>query len=277
MPQSRALLQAQLSPYHPYSEQLGPTSEFMTTPNDPVDVEFFINALPQIQRLRRFLPDGRDSRPGEDCYSLTLRDELLKAAIKKNGRKWDQSADNLLFPPSIIEKKLGREKVRAILTCECTLCASVKGRELLSDNSLVDAVTAKKGDEQRKLFALLVFMGAGFAVRHICSYNTRGWDIEHHQPTIQSQLFEPLARITDNIFPIPAQVARDFISIYKQMWLLFDSPTMHMGNVKTKYDGANLPFIDRVLTADKGAFGSIYCFEIHAEFRGDKIPVRDIF
>jgi len=187
--------------------------------------------------------------------------------------------ENLLFPPSIIQNSLTREKVRAILTCECSLCASVNGRELLSDNSLVDAVTAKKGDEQRKLFALLVFMGAGFAVRHICSYNTRGWEIENNQPTIQAQLFEPLVQITQEskIFPSPAQVTRDFISIYKKMWLLFDSPTMHMANVITNYDGANLPFIDRSLTADKGAFGSIYGFEIHAEFRGDNIPVRGIF
>ena len=187
------------------------------------------------------------------------------------------SDENLLFPPSIIEKILGREKVRAILTCKCTLCASVTGRELLSDDSLVDAVTAGRGDEQRKLFALLVFMGVGFAVRHICSYSTRGWEIENHQQTIQSQLFEPLVRITHNIFPGPAQVTQDFISIYKKMWLLFDSPTMHLGNVKTNYDGANLPFIDRALTADKGAFGSIYCFEIHTEFRGDNIPVRSTF
>lgn len=247
----------------------------MTAPNNQIDVEFFIKALPRIPELRGLLPEGRDSLPGEKCYSLTLRDQLLKAAIKKNGRLRDMSDENLLFPPSIIEKTLGREKVRAILTCECTLCASVKGRELLSDDSLADAVTAKKGDEQRKLFALLVFMGAGFAVRHICSYNTRGWEIENNQPTIQSQLFEPLVQI--NIFPSPAQVTQDFISIYKKMWLLFDSPTMHMGNVKTNYDGANLPFIDRSLNADKGAFGSIYCFEIHAEFCGDNIPVRGIF
>ena len=249
----------------------------MTTPNDQVDVEFFVNALPSIRGLKGLLPDGRESLSGEKCFSLSLRDELLKSAIKKNGRPRDMSDENLLFPPSIIEKRLAREKVRAILTCECTLCVSVKGRELLSDDSLVDAVTTKKGDEQRKLFALLAFMGAGFAVRHICSYNTRGWEIENNQPTIQSQLFEPLVEVTHNIFPNPDQVTRYFISIYKKMWLLFDSPTMHMRNVKTNYDGANLPFIDRGLTADRGAFGSIYCFEIHVEFRGENIPVRDIF
>jgi hypothetical protein len=193
----------------------------------------------------------------------------LKEAVKKNGKQRDMSDENLLFPPSTIEKILGREKVRAILTCECTLCASVMGRELLSDDSLVDAVTAKKGDGLRKLFALLVFMGAGFAVRHICSYNTRGWEIENNQLTIQSQLFEPLVQIFSN----PAEVTQDFISIYKKMWLLFDSPIMRMRNVKTIYNGANLPFIDRSLTADKGAFGSIYGFEIHPEFRGDNIPV----
>lgn len=245
----------------------------MESPEKQVDVEFFAKALPQIPGLNGLLPEGRDSLPGGKCYSLTLRDELLKAAVKKNGKERDMTDENLLFPPSIIQNILEREKVRAILTCECTLCASVMGRELLSDGSLVDAVTARRGGGLRKLFALLVFMGAGFAVRHICSYSTRGWEIENNQPTIQSQLFKPLAQIFLN----PAEVTRDFISIYKKMWLLFDSPIMRMQNVETIYNGANLPFIDRSLTVDEGAFGSIYGFEIHPEFRGDNIPVGGIF
>ncbi|KAE9377481.1 kinase-like protein [Stipitochalara longipes BDJ] len=227
-----------------------------------LDMDFFLDTLSQLH--------------GERCQSLRLHDALRKEAVKKNGKKKDETNENLLFPPSIINRTLVEKEIRSILTCRCLICASVKGRELLADDILVDAVTAEDGYEQRKLFGLLVFMGAGFAARHICSFPPRGWDITSRESSIQSQLFEPL-HASSSIFPSPEIVTRIFTSVFKQTWLIFDAPKMQIGSVITNLDGVNLPFINEApLKGDKGAFGSLYSFEIHAEFRGQGVPAHAV-
>jgi hypothetical protein len=223
------------------------------------DVEFFLEILSQL--------------PGERCQSLRLHDVLRKEAIKKNGKARDTTTENLLFPPSIIDRSLVEAEIRSMLACGCSLCGSVRSSEILSDDFLIDAVTAEDGYEQRKLFGLLVFMGAGFAVRHISSFPPRGGDITNREKSIQSQLFEPAS----NIFQNPGQATRVFISVFKQTWQVFDAPKMKIGSVITNLDNVNLPFInERPLIGDSHSFGALYSFEIHSEFRGDGVPVSPL-
>jgi len=87
-----------------------------------------------------------------NCFSLIVREELIKSAVRKNGSSRDEMDENLLFPPSIIRKVLVREKVAKMFGCKCTMCHSVKGREILTDNQLIDVVTAEEGAVQRKEF-----------------------------------------------------------------------------------------------------------------------------
>ena len=213
------------------------------------------------------------------CFSLILREELIKAAVKKNGDPRDMRDKNLLFPPTIVRKALDRDRVAKVLGCKCSICCSVKGRDLLTDNILIDAVTTEEGDEQRQLFAVLVFMGAGFAARHLCSFHTRGWDVATRKDSIRSTLFEPLnlGRVTGMArdFPAPQQVTEIFLALYRQFWRLFASPMMKLGSHETNLSGENLPFVNvGRLSNDKSSFGSLFTFEIHEEFRGAKIPVR---
>jgi hypothetical protein len=258
-----------------YESHLAAQFEVLPSPSDPsapitggtgidVDIDFFLDTLNRL--------------PGERCQSLRLHDVLRKEAVKKNGKRKDETTENLLFPPSVIDRTLVEAEIRSILTCCCTVCVSVKGRERLADETLVDGVTAGDGHEQRKLFGLLVFMGAGFAARHIFSFPPRGWDITSREPSIRSQLFEPLHQVSRNIFTGPEKATQVFTSVFKQTWQVFDAPKMQIGNFITNLDGANLPFINEApLKGDKSAFGSLYSFEIHSEFRGDGVPVSDPF
>lgn len=234
------------------------------SPNISIDGEFFIDAAAQL--------------PGPRCASHELSTELRGVAKKKNGKAHDKSDENLLFPPSIIQKTLVRENIKRVLGCNCVLCSSVRGRDLLTDEILTDAITTDDGDEQRRLFALLVFIGAGFAARHVCSFHTRGWDITAREASIKSELFEPLRSATRGIFPPPAEITHIFIAIFKKAWPLFSTPLMKIGNHVTSLSGENLPFLnERPLDADTSSFGSMYVFEIHPEFRGPNVPVSRLY
>jgi hypothetical protein len=173
----------------------------------------------------------------------------------------------------VLEKTLTVAKVRTLLfSCPCTLCRSVEGRDLSSVEFLVDAITKKEGETERRLFALLVFIGAGFSVRHICSFHGRGKSAQ--ESSLQSQLFEPLQRVSKGIFPSAEETTHIFNSIYKKNWPLFDTPIMRIGSHITSLSGENLPFLDeKPLEGDKSSYGSLFSFTIHREFRGDKVPV----
>jgi hypothetical protein len=215
------------------------------------------------------------------CFSVTLREELIQVAVKKNGDLRDGRDKNLLFPPTVIRKALSKEKVTKVLGCKCKICCAVKGRDLLNSSILIDAVTTEDGDEQRQLFAVLVFIGAGFAARHLCSFHTRGWDFNTRKDSIRSDLFEPLLSdqstgiARDFPIPEPQQVSEMFLTTLETFRRLFASPTMILDSHTTNLSGENLPFVNvERLSRDKSSFGLLFTFEIHKEFRGPKIPVR---
>ena len=110
------------------------------------DDEFFVNAV------------KRYARPS--CVSLLVRKELIKAAVRKSGDRYDSRNKNLLFPPKTIESVLDKGKLQRILACTCSVCGDPPGgRNILSDDALIDVITKKTGDEadqQRRLFAILI-------------------------------------------------------------------------------------------------------------------------
>jgi hypothetical protein len=214
------------------------------------------------------------------CFSLIVREALIKAAVRKNGSSRDARDENLLFPPSVIEGVLVREKVAKVFGCKCAMCRSVKGREILTDSQLIDVVTAEEGAVQRQLFAVLAFMGAGFAARHLCSFHTFGWDDATQQNSIHSDVFEPLdldLGQSNALSPAPEEIARVFRLTFTKMLKLFASPIIKLRSHETILSGENLPFINpQPLNSDKSSFGSLFAFEIHNEFREHDIPVSSL-
>jgi hypothetical protein len=209
-----------------------------------------------------------------NCVSLVLRDELIKEAVKKDGNPLNGGDKNLLFPPRIIRKVLSEDKVKDVLKCPCHICRAVKGRDPLTDDKLKDAVT--KHDEQRRLFAVLVFMGAGFAARHLCSFHTSGWDSNTRKDSIQSHLFKPLSSsigIAER-FSKPKEVTETFLHTLETFWRLFASPTMTLKSHETNLSGENLPFIEEEeLNSDNPQNSKLFTFKIDEEFKDTNIPV----
>jgi hypothetical protein len=230
------------------------------------DLDFFVKAV--------------KSCTNNKCESLSLRKALIKNAVRKNGEWDDRTIKNLLFPPSIIEKVLSREKVKGVLGCHCRICKHPPGeRDLLSDATLTDAVTTKVGgeaDTQRRLFAVLIYMGAGFAIRHVCSFHTRGLELttQLQGESLREELFKPLQK--SEILPDGVDVTGIFTSIFERIMQLFAAPRLEIASHETDLRGKNLPFIhteEMGNKVDKSSFGRLFAFEIHPEFRGKSIPV----
>jgi hypothetical protein len=224
-------------------------------PYQAVD-KFFVAAVKQTRAPR--------------CYSLELRKQLIHDAVRKNGIPNEAREEYLLFPPSCIKRVLLKDKVTQVLACRCLICGSVGGRDLLTDNTLIDAVTTEKGDEQRVLFAVLLYMGAGFAARHVCSFHTRGLEIASQAESLQLELFEPLENAAGTLFSGAATVTARFTTIFEKAWRLFASPKLELAGHQWNLSGLNLPFLyETPLKGEKSSFGRLFAFRIHPEFRGE--------
>ncbi|KFY68231.1 hypothetical protein V498_10696 [Pseudogymnoascus sp. VKM F-4517 (FW-2822)] len=209
------------------------------------------------------------------CSSVALTDQLRDAAVTKNGNKRDKSDRNLLFPPNTIMTFLTNEIVKSVLGCNCSICKDPPGgRDVLSDSSLVDILTRKTGvdaDETRRKFCVLLFMGAGFTARHVCSFDNRGLEISHQATILRVDLFEPLhSRGLFNGLTLSEDLTARFIEIFKEAQQVFHTPKLNVGDFKKTFVNVNLPFLREeslLEEADRGR-AQIYKFDIHPEFQG---------
>ncbi|KAH8812192.1 kinase-like domain-containing protein [Xylogone sp. PMI_703] len=213
------------------------------------------------------------SLPAPRCYSLAVRNKLITEAVKKNGSSRDERDENLLFPPSIIQKVLVHDTVARILSCKCVMCHSMV-RETLADKQLTNFVTAEGGEALRCRFAALTFMGAGFAARHICSFPTFD-DAQQSESSVK--IFELLKVSLNDRVSTSSEISEGFWTSLPKVRRLFESPTIQIGSHLTNFTGKTLPFLKQQhLNNDRSSFGTVFAFEIHKEFRGPNVPARAV-
>lgn len=218
------------------------------------------------------------------CSSVALRNKLRDIAVTKDGSKHNKSDGNLLFPPSIIKTFLTKGNVQSVLGCNCRICQKPPGgRDVLSEQSLIDILTQKRGldaDETRRKFCVLLFMGAGFTARHVCSFDNRGLQIADQSPILQNNLFGPLQdRGLFNDLTRSEDLTKRFISIFREARRVFNTPILHVGDFGKILVDVNLPFLQEkplFEEADRHGRAQLYNFVIHHEFQGS-LPVRCIF
>jgi hypothetical protein len=220
----------------------------------------------------------KSQRSGK-CTSIAEIEELRKEAVKKKFRSKHDSRDtNLLFPPTVIRTFLSKERVESVLGCKCAVC-----KRFLDDNadtvnsSLVKKLTQTNGDDARRLFSVLLFMGAGFTARHLCGIHFTGLDITPQEAELRVLFSRVQAR---GLWPDEGDLASRFIAIFKEARSIFEVPTFELGNhdtltTDTFRSHENLPFLNEKPLGDP-ARAPLWSFEIHEEFRGKSIPVRPI-
>ena len=238
---------------------------------DSID-EYFIDAIAEHARH-------------PPCASVALRDQLRAVAVTKNGNKYVKSDENLLFPSDTITKFLKTERnVKSVLGCNCNICKDLPGgRDILSDQTLFDILTQKTGvdaDQTRRIFCVLLFMGAGFTARHVCSFDNRGLEVSHQATILQQDLFGPLqGRGLFNNLTRSEDLTARFVGIFQEARRVFHTPKLDVGDFRKTFVNVNLPFLrEKSLlgNADRHGRAQIYKFDIHPEYQGS-LPVGYIF
>lgn len=206
------------------------------------------------------------------CEILQLRDNLMKAAIPKNTHKTNQMAYNLLFPPSVLREICTKQAVKSLLDCTCKICSALPGgKSQLRDNNLANGITTDGASERLLLFALLIYMGAGFAVREVCFTVVSGLDISALEEFLRKEFFPHL----DNkgISLSDKDTTSRFLEIFKQACRVFNTPFFASRRGGTeKFIDLNLPFIGENRVGDS----NLWRFTIHSEFCESELRVRDL-
>lgn len=228
--------------------------------------EYFIDA---VKRHAKIPP----------CSAIALGLQFRHAAVTKSRSKHHRADKDLLFPPSLIRRLLTRENVLSVFGCKCTVCNNGLGdANLLSTPNLVQILTEKDGheaDNKRRLFSVLLFMGAGFVARRLCAMHTEGLDIAPHEEVLRRELFTPLQ--SRGLFRSSKDPTAHFISIFNEARKIFEAPKFEIGNDDTFVAYKNLPFLKDTPLGDHSQKppdrGRLFSFEIHREFCGKNIPV----
>ncbi|KAG9229546.1 kinase-like domain-containing protein [Amylocarpus encephaloides] len=235
----------------------------------PSVFEFFIHAV------KEHIKDAPKTTE-RTCRTISLQEELEKIAIQKNGSTKDWKPENLLFPPTVLGTVLTERKLHKVLGCTCRVCENVPGgRNRITDNNLVDLIANQENAIKcQRLVAALVFIGAGFAIRHMFSWHIKAFNTgmpdQLEAETLWDKLFKPYRKF--EFFPDNA------VDIFKQAFelsnKLFNPPEFNIGDYGRDLSRENLPFIndEKLEKADRSSFGTIFEFSIHAEFRSKGIP-----
>ncbi|KAL5316055.1 hypothetical protein ACEPPN_016932 [Leptodophora sp. 'Broadleaf-Isolate-01'] len=227
---------------------------------------------------RYFFNHIKEHARNPTCSSLDLEEQLRRVAVKKDSDEHNRGDKNLLYPPGAIKIFLTKSNVKSALGCNCGFCKEPPGgRNVLSDQPLVDILTRKAGpdaDETSRKFCVLILMGAGFTARHVCSIYNRGLDISDIDTAqqLQDDLFAPLyQRGLFNDLANPESLTTRFIDIFKEAQQVFNTPKFDIGEYKSIMKNANLPFLGEASifgNANRHGRAQVYQFVIHLEYRG---------
>jgi hypothetical protein len=214
------------------------------------------------------------------CASIAAIDELRKEAVKKGFQsRNDRSDANLLFPPTLLQKFLSKEQRRLelILGCQCAICKCFSDHSSVTVNTtLINRLRHQNEDDLRRLFAALLFMGAGFIARHLCGIHTNGLDLGPQEADIRKQFSR--AREQKLWTKKGDPDADRLLAIFEEARKVFEVPRFDPGDHETlaryKFRGhENLPFLNEQPLGNPGR-SRVWSFEIHPEYRGENVPVR---
>jgi hypothetical protein len=217
------------------------------------------------------------------CSSYQLRKQLKKFAVRKDGCRENAKDENLVFPPKrVLEVVLTEEEVDKVLRCSCEICRDVIVTEPVNDPILQDNIVNQPNG--RVLLAVLIWMGASFAMRLLTShglgpdnYNIKAAFAQHEN--LKRGLFQHLRNSVVDEFR--GHRLRDikgiFIASFQEATLLFTSPKLSERNVKTNFPkGCNLPFLEEEeQTHWQSSAARLYTFRIQEEFCDSAILVRN--
>lgn len=218
------------------------------------------------------------------CASYQLRKTLQQNAVRKDGSRHNFNDSNLLFPPSMIQTHLNFESVKAVVDCSCDVCRPVIVREPVNDKLLVDEIRAEPG--KCLLLAVLVYMGAGFAMRHLYSHGLGRENNLHveeafaNNADLKVKLFGHLTNPSDSrpTLNIDERAAK-FCEMFAETKQLFSPPHFREGEILQEFPpNANLPFVGETELRDlESSFARLYSFRIHQDFCSPELSVRSHF
>ena len=207
-----------------------------------------------------------------ECQSKEVRNLLLNLAVEKHDEVNDVS--DYLFPQSILDVCFTPSNVRGIMGCRCPICSPIPIDVLGNEGFLK---TILEGD--RRLLAILTYMGASFAMR--CLVELGFLDGNHDISMTPEQQYQNVKESFSGLLEyrqrrqrISTKEAKEIIFTF---WVDFKK-TRHIFNppiCKTKAlrknlsIDTNLPFLNHkpMANADTSAVGKIYQFEIHPDFQ----------
>lgn len=214
------------------------------------------------------------------CSTFSLQRKLRRNAERKDGSRYNAKDSNLLFPDSKLKKYLNANSIATILSCSCKICDSMD-REPLSNGQLNEEVRGEHGTVL--LLAILVFMGAGFAMRPLY-FNGLGRNNElnvveafANNGSLKSDLFGHLPTLFG---PSSAssvdELANIFCAIFADTKRLFSPPHFKEEAVfREIHPNANLPFLGEIeLSGRQSSYARLFKFKIHPEFCSPALSVR---
>lgn len=219
------------------------------------------------------------------CSTYHLRQTLRLHAVHKDGSPDNASTSNLLFPPSMIQEQLDFEPVKKIINCACAVCNPVIVIEPRNDARLISEIRDEPGS--RVLLAILIHMGAGFAMRLLHYHGLgRGNDfniqavLERNPNNLKSKLFQNLSGLFGSQPALSVDgLAKYFCLIFAENKQLFTPPFFREEDVFREIPlNSNLPFIEEnELRSRESSAARLYSFQIHNEFCSPALSVRSHF
>lgn len=182
----------------------------------------------------------------------------------------------------MIKDHLSSEFVAAVLGCSCRVCEPIES-EPFNDEDLNKEIRGEP--EARLLLAILVFMGAGFAMRKLYFYGLgrdNDLDVEEkfaNNASLKSTLFQHLPALFGST-PAPSidEIKKEFCATFKKTRQLFKPPSFRGETYKNIESTANLPFIHEAeLRSRHSSYARLYKFQIHPEFCSLALSVRSHF
>lgn len=213
--------------------------------------------------------NSQNHKQSPPCLSVRLIADLRALADTKTSEN-NRADYELLFPPKVIENLIFNTNALSLLRCSCVFCMVDSG----SDDppqipNLMERLKKDEEQENRRLFCVLVFMGAGCLARQLCSVHNRGDGISPQDITLDGILKQILLIKGRNL-------ASRFKLVFNEVRTIFGAPNIEIG-YDIDFTDTHLPFLNerplRLKSNREGTSSKLIGFEIHTGYRGQYVLV----